>query len=212
MHVLYSFRRCPYAIRARLALAYCQIEYELREVVLKNKPQSMLLASSKGTVPVFLTDTYQTTISVLDESLDIMRWALNQHDPNHWLSVPNDALVLIKRNDDYFKYYLDRYKYFDRYPEHNQANYLDAAMVFINELEIRLQGHAYLFSEDITWADVAIFPFVRQFAFVDKAQFDQLAIPKVQAWLETWLDSGLFNSVMSKYPAWEEGNTPLLLP
>jgi len=208
LHVLYSFRRCPYAIRARLALAYSQIGYELREVVLKNKPQAMLQISAKGTVPVLIQDNGK----VLDESLDIMRWALNQYDPNHWLGVPDDALALIKRNDDYFKHYLDRYKYFDRYPEQHQADYFDAAMVFINELEIYLQHNAYLCAEHITLADAAVFPFVRQFAFVDKAQFDQLAIPKVQVWLETWLDSGLFNSVMSKYPPWEEGNTPLLLP
>ena len=202
--ILYSFRRCPYAIRARMALYYSATVCELREVVLKDKPQEMLQASAKGTVPVLLVGD-----SVLDESLDVMAWALSQADPQNWLRYPLQH-PLITRADEYFKDQLDRYKYFDRYPQHSQQHYFEQALIFLRELEELLvsdplSGNYYLYSANASVLDVAIFPFVRQFAFVDKPKFDDLPLPKLQRWLKDWLQSPLFNAVMPKYPQWLAG-------
>ena len=205
--VVYTFRRCPYAIRARLALWYSGITFELREVVLKNKPKALLDASVKGTVPVLV----EKSGLVLDESVDIMRWALAQADPDGWAAETLDS-SLVERNDDYFKYYLDRYKYFDRYPERPQQDYLTQACDFIAELESKLSSQSrYLIGESPSALDMAIFPFVRQFAFVDKPVFDELPYPKVQQWLATLLDSELFLAVMLKYPAWQSEQEALVI-
>ena len=199
--VLYSFRRCPYAIRARMALYYSGAICELREVVLKDKPAEMLQASAKGTVPVLLADDH-----VIEQSLDVMAWALSQADPQNWLRYPLQH-PLITRADEYFKDQLDRYKYFDRYPQQSQQYYFEQALIYLRELEDSLvsdplSGNYYLNSPNASVLDVAIFPFVRQFAFVDKAQFDSLPLPKLQCWLNGWLQSSLFNAVMAKYPQW----------
>lgn len=207
--LLYSFRRCPYAIRARMVLRYAGIQCVLREVLLRNKPQAMLDISQKGTVPVL-----QLADQVLDESLDVMQWALSKSDPEGW-AVPDEHL-LVERNDGYFKYYLDRYKYFDRYPEQPQDWYFDQALVFLQELEVRLQSHPggplFLTGKQLCWIDVAIFPFVRQFAFVDKEKFDAQALPGLQQWLDYFLESDLFLSVMNKYPFWAEGDPLTVFP
>lgn len=188
-----------------MALWYSGVHCELREVVLKDKPQAMLEMSAKGTVPVLvLTET------VIDESIDVMRWALQDSDPDSWLTSSLDH-PLVTRNDDYFKYYLDRYKYFDRYPEHSQEMYLEKACIFITELEKKFNdGQIFLNGKRLSSLDVAIFPFVRQFAFVDKAKFDGLPYPKVQRWLSMLLESDLFKAVMLKYPAWQPQQTPVL--
>lgn len=206
--VLYSFRRCPYAIRARMALYYAQVSCELREVVLKDKPEQMLAASAKGTVPVLLIDDH-----VVDESLDVMAWALSQADTGNWLRYPLQH-PLITRADKYFKDQLDRYKYFERYPEQSQQDYFEQALIYLRELEASLvsdtaTGNYYLNSPKPTVLDIAIFPFVRQFAFVDKIKFDSLSLPKLQCWLNAWLQSPLFNAVMTKYPQWvpEQSNS-----
>lgn len=190
-------------MRARLALYYSGISCELREVVLKNKPQALLDASSKGTVPVLLT-----TDQTIDESLDIMHWALTQSDPDNWLSTPV-MHPIVERSDDYFVHYLNRYKYFDRFPEQTQQAYLEQACVFIDELEQAMQqtanGDWFLLNPQLSAVDIALFPFVRQFAFVDKPVFDALPFPNVQQWLATLLESSLFVSTMNKYKAWEPG-------
>lgn len=200
--ILYSFRRCPYAIRARMALYYSGIACELREVVLKNKPLAMLKASPKGTVPVLLTADDNT---VIDESLDIMQWALQQSDPQGWLEYPLDH-ELVQLNDHEFKMWLDRYKYCDRYPEQTQQDYLAKACVFLQQLETAMvlneHGEAFLMNSKVSALDIAIFPFVRQFAFVDKATFDQLSLPKLHCWTNWFLLSPLFLNVMEKYPMW----------
>lgn len=198
--VLYSFRRCPYAIRARMAIKYSGLKCELREVVLKNKPEQMLSISPKGTVPVLRLGD-----QVIDESLDIMRCALQTNDPDNW-NVDELKHPLLERNDDYFKTYLDRYKYFDRYTEESQQAYLEKALVFVDELETFMHGASsdgyYLLSPELSAIDVAIFPFARQFAFVNKAAFDALDYPKVQVWLEQLLHSKEFLSVMGKFDPW----------
>ncbi|MDX8380755.1 MAG: glutathione S-transferase [Ghiorsea sp.] len=196
--ILYTFRRCPYAMRVRLALTYTNIELEYREIELKNKPQAMLDISAKGTVPVLQLENGQ----IIDESLDIMLWALRQHDPKNWLKHKASALQMIQENDHEFKLWLDKYKYADRFPEHEQAYYRKQGEVFLHTLEILLQQHDYLHDNHPTLADYAIFPFVRQFTFVDKAWFDQEPYPKLQVWLKHQLKSRLFEKTMVKRPIW----------
>ena len=207
--VLYSFRRCPYAIRARMALIYSSINLELREVLLRDKPPSMLAASGKGTVPVLLLPDSR----VLDQSLDIMLWALDSSDPQQWyneeLSEPINRLI--DCNDNQFKVHLDHYKYWDRYPAQSQQYYRSQAEEFLMELESLLSCRDYLLADRITLADIALFPFIRQFAFVDKAWFDRAPYPKLQAWLEEFLQSALFAAAMKKLPPWQEGDIEVYL-
>lgn len=203
--VLYSFRRCPYAMRARLAIYASNITVELREILLRDKPQALLNASEKGTVPVLVID--QET--VLEESLDVMHWALQHSTQSDWL--PSEPLTqsqedLIHHNDTEFKYYLDRYKYFDRYPEHSQDYYLEKSLPFLNKLEKILSKQAYLGGSKFRFTDAAIAPFIRQFCMVDQQRFDQLDLAKTQTWLMSFLKSPLFNNIMKKYPAWIEGD------
>lgn len=199
--VLYSFRRCPYAIRARMALAYAGVEVELREVVLRNKPAAMLQVSPKGTVPVMVLPNG----TVIDESIDIMRWALAIHDPDKWRLAGAAADTLIEMNDFEFKPVLDRYKYSDRYPEFTHAEYSEQAKPFLLQLEVQLGDSEFLFGPSPGFADVALFPFIRQFAFVNKAAFDRLPFTRLQKWLAYFLGMPLFLDVMSKYPVWVEG-------
>jgi glutathione S-transferase len=196
--ILYSFRRCPYAIRARLAIAYAGIAVEIREVQLKNKPEQMLTLSPKGTVPVLqLPDG-----KVIDESLDIMRWALAQNDPVNWLELDEDAEKLIQWNDGEFKYYIDRYKYADRYPEFPETYYRTQCETFLADLEHRLNQYPYLSGSHLTLLDAAIFPFIRQFAAVDSQWFSTSNYHHLNNWLDSWIASDLFNSVMGKHPEW----------
>lgn len=202
--VLYSFRRCPYAIRARMAIAYSGIDIELREVVLRNKPKEMLQISPKGTVPVLqLQDG-----SIIDESLEIMQWALTQQDRNGWLDIQqtSDIFSLIEYNDGEFKYFLDRFKYSDRYPEHTQKDYRLKAEVFLEQLEQRLCPHSFLCSDRFSLADAAIFPFIRQFAKVDPAWFESSKYQNVVSWLNEILETPLFLSVMKKNKPWSSGS------
>lgn len=208
--ILYSFRRCPYAMRARMTLCGGSIAVELREVSLRAKPEAMLAISAKGTVPVLhLPDQ-----TVLDESLDIMRWALAQSDPDQWLipELAAQSTRLIAENDGSFKENLDRYKYWERYPADSQQDYRAAAEVFLHKLEILLEDNRYLLGNKIGITDIAIFPFIRQFAFVDKDWFDQAPYPRIQDWLQSFLDSALFADIMGKQPAWQEGDRTLFFP
>ena len=195
--ILYTFRRCPYAMRARLAITYAGIEVEHREILLKAKPQAMLNVSPKGTVPVLVLEGGQ----VIDESLDIMLWALQQHDPKDWLSHQAQALTLIDINDNTFKPWLDKYKYAERFPEHSKAYYRKQGETFLQTLETLLAQHTFLHASQPSLADYAIFPFIRQFAFVDKTWFEQ-TYPKLQAWLSQHLQSSLFEKIMAKQPLW----------
>ncbi len=211
--VLYSFRRCPYAMRARMALAGSGIQVELREVLLRQMPASLLAHSPKGTVPVLvLTDG-----RVIDESRDIMAWALARNDPLQWMPAAGDDTQqaldrLIDENDQSFKQHLDHYKYADRYPQHPASVYRSEAECFLQQLEQHLQPHGWLLGERMGMADVAIFPFVRQFALVDKPWFDGRPYPRLHAWLNTFLDSALFARVMKKYPQWQEGDNMTVFP
>jgi glutathione S-transferase len=213
MHpILYSFRRCPYAMRARLALHASGIMVEVREVSLRNKPESMLIASPKGSVPVLVLPDG----SVIDESWDIMQWALRQSDPENWLGENEDylsaAIPLLNENDSTFKAALDRYKYFERYPEHPQLFYRKQGEQFLQQLESRLQLTQHLLSNDPSIADAAILPFVRQFADVDTGWFAQSPYPALQRWLANFKSSSKFAAVMRKYPIWQLGEAPVFLP
>lgn len=207
--ILYSFRRCPYAMRTRLAIAFAQQQVELREVALKDKPQQMLEISPKGTVPVLqLADG-----SVIEQSRDIMLWALHLNDPDGLLAnEPSaDTADLLDENDGEFKHWLDRYKYADRYPEQSAVDYRAKGEVFLNKLELRLQQNAFLSGDRIRIADIAIMPFVRQFAMVDKAWFDHAPYPALQVWLEQWLHSELFAAMMKNVAPWQVGQERILL-
>ncbi|MCF5714868.1 MULTISPECIES: glutathione S-transferase [Pseudomonas syringae group] len=195
--VLYSFRRCPYAMRARMALHYADCVVDVHEVSLKAKPAEMLERSPKGTVPVLVLEDW-----VIEQSLDIMRWALAQQDPDDWLLAndpqgPTQIAALITENDEVFKLHLDRYKYSVRYPEHSPQHYREQGEVFLQILEHRLQSQRFLVSEHLTLADVAIAPFIRQFCFVDPEWFEQSLYPALRAWLQRLLRSELFAVVMS---------------
>ena len=208
--VLYSFRRCPYAIRARMALKYASITCELREIVLRNKPKEMINISKKGTVPILqLIDG-----KVIDESLDIMLWALQQADPDNWLNIKKqDALLMIEKNDNQFTQYLDRYKYFQRYPQKPQLYYRERAEEFFVLLETNLKEHngIGLVSNHISLADVAIFPFIRQFAHVDWEWFSNSQYKSLISWLFKFEESELFLLVMNKYKLWQENNDVVLI-
>lgn len=196
--VLYSFRRCPYAMRARLALAASETDVEHREVLLRDKPAEMLAASPKGTVPVLVLPDGQ----VVEESLDIMRWALARNDPRGWLA-PGDAMFeLVAINDGPFKQALDRYKYPNRYEGEDALENRGRGLEILTGLEARLAGSAFLCGEAMSLADAAIFPFVRQFAHTDRMWFAEQNLPHLQAWLAAHLASPIFAAVMKKYPVW----------
>ncbi|MEM8936362.1 MAG: glutathione S-transferase [Pseudomonadota bacterium] len=202
--VLYSFRRCPYAMRARMALMISGTPVRLREVVLKDKPVEMLEASPKGTVPVLVDSDL-----VIEESRDVMDWALARHDPEEWLSRADPALTDVC--DGSFKHHLDRYKYTTRYDGENAIAHRQAGMAFLEMLEERLVAEPYLCGPARGHADISIFPFVRQFRIADPAWFDAAPLPKVRAWLSALMNSPLFASIMEKYPAWKTSGDEFLL-
>lgn len=202
--VLYSFRRCPYAIRARLALAAAGVQVSLREVVLRDKPEAFLAASPSATVPCLVTPE-----GVIDESLDIMLWALRQRDPEGWLEMPEEGFDWIARCDGPFKRALDRTKYASRYPEEDPEAQRALAGAFLSELDARIE--TWLFGHP-TLADFALLPFVRQFAFIDRARFEAEDWPALQGWLARFLESERFLGVMEKYPPWQAGDPPTLFP
>ncbi|MDH4425810.1 MAG: glutathione S-transferase [Acidovorax sp.] len=210
--VLYSFRRCPYAMRARLALAVSGQACELREVVLRNKPAALLQASPKGTVPVLVLTDGQ----VLDQSLDIMCWALAGNDPAAWLAPSHgtvkDMLALIAECDGPFKQTLDRCKYPSRYPGVDPDVSRAEATQWLRSLEARLQSQPFLFGDHAALADMAIAPFVRQFAGIDADWWRAQPWPRVQQWLAQWQNGALLASVMEKLPPWVEGTAGVVFP
>ena len=197
--LLYSFRRCPYAIRARMALHYAGQAYALVEVALRDKPAALLAISPAATVPVLQLPDGR----VLLHSLDIMLWALQQHDPEDWQGRHGAAGAdWVRRNDEVFKPLLDRYKYPQRHPGQPQAAYrAQAVEALIAPLDRALREQPWLAGARQGLADVALLPFVRQFAQVDPVWFQAQALPALQAWLQIQLDDALFTTVMAKAPA-----------
>ena len=211
--ILYSFRRCPYAIRARMAIYYSGFTVELREVELSQKPQEMLEHSPKGTVPVLILATGE----VIEESREVMQMALTFHDPEGWLTGFDDRELqlgeeLIQENDGPFKEHLDHYKYSNRFPGNRMEYHRSRGKDFLQKLEERLENQPCLLGQGLSVADVAIFPFIRQFAFVDKDWFHQLPFPNLQEWFEGLLRSPLYLNVMEKNKPWVSGMEPLLFP
>ena len=196
--VLYSFRRCPYAIRARLALAVAQQPYQLHEVLLRDKPAALLAASPKGTVPVLVLPDG----SVLEQSLDVMRWALQRNDPAGWLRPSSGTLqdlrAWVEQCDSTFKPLLDRCKYPQRHPDGDPTQSWQAAEKWLAQLNVRLTDTGHLQGAHTTLADAAIFPFVRQFAAIDPARWNAQPWPQLQAWLAQWLQLPLFINTMRK--------------
>ncbi|MEQ8736063.1 MAG: glutathione S-transferase [Rhodospirillaceae bacterium] len=210
--ILYSFRRCPYAMRARMAIAASGQACALREVVLRNKSPEMVAVSPKGTVPVMVLPDNR----VIEESLEIMRWALDCSDPEGWLAPlhndPNDIYALIAENDGPFKEALDRYKYPTRYETPDPLFYRAQGLVFLKKLNERLLKTDYLCGSNFTFSDAAISPFIRQFANNDREWFNALDLSRVQNWLQNILESDRFLRVMEKYPAWESGMVEPVFP
>lgn len=196
-------------MRARLAIRSCQLNVELREVVLRHKPAAMLAISPKATVPVLqLADGH-----VIDESWDIAHWACQQQDPAELLGSQqriDAANQLVSRNDKEFKHWLDRYKYADRYPEFSAEYYRQQAESFLQQLNQQLSLHAYLVDAQPSLADIGIFPFVRQFAHVDIDWFNATQYRHLQAWFKQYINSALFTDIMNKYPPWEEQQAPVI--
>ncbi len=205
--ILYSFRRCPYAMRGRMGLLVSGLKYEHREIILRDKPAHMLEVSPKGTVPVFIKSDGE----IIDESLDLLNYALSQNDPQGWLDCDLKAAnALIADNDGPFKQHQDRYKYASRYDDTANRGDVDLshrskAEGFIQTYERTLSTTTYLMGAKQTIADIAIFPFIRQFANTDKNWWNGAPYPAVREWLTRHLDSDLFKTVMTKYPLWVSG-------
>jgi len=204
--ILYSFRRCPYAMRARLAIVYSGVQVLLREVELKNKPMELLDISPKATVPVLQCPDG----SVLDESRDIILWALKQHDPDGWLESIDHPLI--DENDSSFKKALDGYKYADRFPEYPPIHYRERGELFLIKIEKSLEKYKFIQNNYLSYVDIAIFPFIRQFYFVNTSWFGSTPYPHLNAWLQKLLASHNFSIIMQKYPAWQAGDETTIFP
>lgn len=201
--ILWSFRRCPYAIRARMAVLASGLEVEMREIKLQAKPEAFRNASPSATVP-----NLQAGDLGLDESLDIMLWALGQNDPQELLDMPEEGLSLIAQNDGPFKAALDHTKYAVRYPDLDAETERSKASKFILSLNTRLAAHPFLMGDRPTLTDLAVFPFIRQFANIDRAWFDAQSWPHTVLWLDSFLQSAAFETVMARIPFWQDGAPP----
>lgn len=209
--ILYSLRNCPYAMRARIAIFKAKQSVILRDLVLSNKPKELFTASPKATVPVLVL----TNGTVLEESLDVMLWALNETDPDDLLQSEyecslSEILTLINTFDHSFKVSLEQYKCAKRYRENNVVEYREACEQFIQTLESRLNSHKFLMSNKESLADIALLPFIRQFARVERQWYLQSPYPQVRQWLNNYLQSPMFTKVMAKYPIWLEHNEEVL--
>jgi glutathione S-transferase len=203
--LLYSFRRCPYAIRARLALLSSRTTCIIREVKLSAKPVEMLAASPKATVPVLVLPGG----SVVEQSLDIMRWLLERHDPEGWLDHVNDHLI--EANDGPFKHHLDRAKYADRHGS-DADTHRAACLRMLRPLEDRLATTSHLCGEAMGLTDAALLPFVRQFASIDRTWFDAQSLPHLRRWLDGLIASPLFEAAMVRLAPWQSGDPDTCFP
>ncbi|WP_395781809.1 glutathione S-transferase [Aquidulcibacter sp.] len=205
--ILYSFRRCPYAMRARMALAVAGLRHEIREISLKDKPAEMLLVSPKATVPVLVLPQGE----VIEESRDIMLYALKQNDPERWLQDWGpDLEALVERNDGSFKTYLDQYKYPQRFDVPMETA-RDRGLEILMDLENRLAASPFLASQSPTLVDICLFPFVRQFAAVDPHWFQQVPLYRLRSWLAFFVEGRLFAQIMTKHAIWKSGQLAIIL-
>jgi glutathione S-transferase len=219
---LYSLQHCPYAMRARLGILLAQQSVLIRAVVTKNKPAEMLAISPKGTVPILIIDHaecvehrhYKTT--VIDESIEIMLWALKLNDPQNLLQTGDSSkldamLELIRRNDKEFKPNLEVYKLAKRFHKESEVRDRESCEEFVTELERKLETGHYLMGDQASLADYALLPFVRQFARVDRKWYLQSPYPKLRDWLNRHLQTPLYTKAMAKYPLWLDSHETFLL-
>ena len=205
--ILYSFRRCPYAMRARMVLLHSKIQCEIREIKLSNKPKEMLAISPKGTVPVLILENGD----ILDESLGVMLWAIEQGNlRNLFNSGKKEILDLIKINDGEFKDAIDRYKYSSLYPEKPMIEYRKMGELFLKKIESCLEKNKFIFGKNISLADLAIFPFIRQFCRVDIDWFNSSLFKKIKEWTLFFEGSENFIDIMRKIKPWTTGDKPTL--
>ena len=207
--ILYTFRRCPYAMRARFAIRSSQIVVEVREIKLTENPSEFLKSSPKGTVPVLITNSGE----ILEESLDIIYWALNKNDPNKWLAKGKlenqDIIKLLYDLENKFKPNLDKYKYPSRFSGVDQFFHRDKNLCFLKKLNSYLENNKSLNCEHLTLLDYAIFPFIRQFRNVDQVWFDKLNFSFLNKWINQIIDSEDFSSIMKKFKKWEPNDVPI---
>ena len=207
--ILYTFRRCPYAMRARFAIRSSQIIVEVREIKLQEKPSEFLKSSPKGTVPVLITNSGE----VLEESLDIINWALNKNDPDKWLAKgkleSHEIAKLLDDLENKFKPNLDKYKYPNRFSGVDHFLYRDKNLCFLKKLNSYLEKNKSLNCEHLTLLDYAIFPFVRQFRNVDQEWFEKLNFIFLNKWINQIIDSQDFSSIMKKFKKWEPNDLPI---
>lgn len=205
MPILYSFRRCPYAMRARLAIYVSGLQVELREILLRDKAPEFLLASPKATVPVLITNK-----EVIDESFDIMVWCLKQSDPEHWLAMPDEGYEWILRSDGPFKEALDHTKYSVRFPDLDPKLEQAKALKFLTDLNLQIGNSNWVFGKGCSLADMALLPFIRQFSNIDKNWFYGQNLSNVYRWLDHFLMTDIFIKIMKKYNMWSVGNQPVI--
>lgn len=210
--ILYSLRNCPYAIRARIGIYRARQKVILRDVKLSNKPKEMISASPKGTVPILVFEQ----APVIEQSLEIMLWALRSSDPENLLhqeqdSALGDMLSLIDTFDNQFKSRLEQYKCAKRYHGDNVTESRAACEPYLQDLEQRLNKHQFVISEQESLADLAILPFIRQFARVERQWYLQAPYPKLRHWLNNYLQSKMFSKVMTKHPLWLDTEEIIIL-
>lgn len=208
--ILYSFRRCPYAIRARYTLSLLNIKVEIREVVLRNKPEALLALGGRSSVPQMICEQGIR----YPESMDIIRWAMSKKQNANIYSEQqeNEIAAWLFQTDHRFKVWLDKYKYADRHPAYSQAYYRSQAERFLRRLESKLSKQAFLLGGEMSMADVLVFPFIRQFRGVDNAWFDQSQYLNVRSWLKQIIEDEAFEKVMIKLPPWQKGDEPRYFP
>ena len=209
--ILFSFRRCPYAMRARMALYLAEIKCEIREIRLSNKPEQMLELSPKGTVPVFILED-----KIIDESYDIINWVIeesNIFDNNLETEQIELTESLIKKFDDEFKHHLDRYKYATRYENTDSDFHRAACLKILVDLETMASNDKWIFGENLNKLDISILPFIRQFRIANLEWFDSLEeISRVRKILNNYLNSEEFKKTMFKYDEWQLGAEPTYFP
>ena len=204
--ILYTFRRCPYAMRVRLALTLVDIDFELREIDLRDRPQELYDISSKGTVPVLqLREDV-----IIDESLEIMNWVASAVNTKKNSSILKLDTNMIAKNDEDYKYYLDRYKYFVRYPDHSQEYYRKKLISYWNNYEIQIKKHKFICGQTLSLTDYAIFPFIRQAIYVNEGWFEK-EYPFLYYWVINIVNSAQFQISMNKTKFWEIYDLPLIL-
>ena len=210
--ILFSFRRCPYAMRARIAIKLCSLECEIREINLKLKNKKFLEISPKGTVPVLVLPDDK----IIEESMDIIHWAISNNDSYNLklknLEIYNKDMDLISIFDNEFKYHLDRYKYNSRYKGINKEEHKYKARDLLVNLNNSLKEKQWLNGENISISDISILPFIRQYRIADIKWFDEkLELPNINRWLDKFLNSKIFNNVMKKYKIWETTDQKIFL-